>query len=407
MDKLEYTNKIFDEYESRFQDAIKKKPHYKPWEQADRKKIKDLIKEVLGYKEELVPELSVISKKNIRNCEYTVEVVLAQSWKNCYTCANLYKPVKTGKIPLIFVFCGHGNHGRLTESYQAMAQRLVKQGAAVLLVENIGQGERAFMGHVPCTMPFYCGLSLQGMIVMESVAWINEACKWDFVDETKIGVCGNSGGGVLTMFISALCDKISCVASTGYPSSFGWIGSKEKLHCHCNVLPHVLSKLEMFDVYSLIAPRPLIMLQGYNDEYFPSDLFNRNARNVLLTYKKLGAEDKLVCDVVPGMHSWDNNRRFIISKFFAQNFSLDDAVEYDDTNDLFDPNVSYVDFPDISMTTDEVAMSITGIRSDKKLRLYDVFVPLYKGKEIKEDEIIKDFGKGDCMQIFAQFEAFV
>ena len=44
---------------------------------------------------------------------------------------------------------------------------------------------------------------------------------------------------------------------------------------------------------------------------------------------------------------------------------------------------------------------------DKKLRLYDVFVPLYKGKKIKEDEIIKDFGKGDCMQIFAQFEAFV
>ena len=32
MDKLEYTNKIFDEYESRFQDAIKKKPHYKPGE---------------------------------------------------------------------------------------------------------------------------------------------------------------------------------------------------------------------------------------------------------------------------------------------------------------------------------------------------------------------------------------
>ena len=83
------------------------------------------------------------------------------------------------------------------------------------------------------------------------------------------------------------------------------------------------------------------------------------------------------------------------------------SVEYDDTNDLFDTDVSYVDFPDISMSTDEVAMSITGIRSDKKLRLYDVFVPLYKGKEIKEDEIIKDFGKGDCMQIFAQFEAFV
>ena len=407
MDKYEYTNKIFDEYEKRFMEAVMKKPRYRTWETSDREKIKEHIKEVLGYKDELIPQIKITDKKTVKIDTYQNQVIVAQSWENCYTCANLYRPLKEGKVPIIFVLCGHGENGRLNKAYQAMAQRLAKQGAAVLLIENMGQGERSFMGHVPCSMPFYCGLSLQGMIVMETVAWIRAASKWDFADETKIGICGNSGGGLLSMFVGALCEEVSCIASTGYPSSFAWIGAKEKLHCHCNMLPHILSKLEMHDVYSLIAPRPLLLMQGYNDEYFPSDLFNKNARNVLFTYKKFGKDENFIFKVVDGLHSWDANRRFLIAQFFADRFSLENALEGDDTNDLLNPAEAYAVIPENALTTDEVAMSITGVKTDKELKLWDIFVPTYKGKMIDEKEIIKEFGNGNCMQIFAQFECFL
>ncbi|MDR2804832.1 MAG: hypothetical protein LBB85_04205 [Dysgonamonadaceae bacterium] len=70
-----------------------------------------------------------------------IENILFESLPGRFVTANLYLPVnRTGKIPAAIQFCGHGIHGKISES--PIGALLALNGIAVLVVDPIGQGER-------------------------------------------------------------------------------------------------------------------------------------------------------------------------------------------------------------------------------------------------------------------------
>ena len=83
----------------------------------------------------------------------------------------------------------------------AMGARLAELGIAAMVPDNIGQGDRnrseefKSPSHWNSVAPFYCGLTLQGMIVMETVALIRYMAKDPRFDSARFAACGNSGGG--------------------------------------------------------------------------------------------------------------------------------------------------------------------------------------------------------------------
>ncbi len=88
------------------------------------------------------------------------------------------------------------------------------------------------------------------------------------IDQSRIAMTGNSGGGTITLF-SAACDTRINVAIPGcYFSTFrGSIGAIR--HCDCNYVPGILRLGEMYDVAGLIAPRPFKAIAGRYDDIFP------------------------------------------------------------------------------------------------------------------------------------------
>jgi dienelactone hydrolase len=102
--------------------------------------------------------------------------------------------------------------------------------------DNLGQGSRKEFGHLDAISPLVGGITLQGMIVRETNAWIEWLAEQPFIDSSRIGACGNSGGGTLTLFLTATNKRLSAVASCGYPSEFSYVHAKEKKHCACNLL---------------------------------------------------------------------------------------------------------------------------------------------------------------------------
>ena len=86
------------------------------------------------------------------------------------------------------------------------------------------------------------------------------------IDASRIGSCGNSGGGTLNLFLAAMAPELACIAATGYPCGFHYILEKERRHCVCNLLPGVLNGPEMWEVLSLAAPKPLLIEQGLYDK---------------------------------------------------------------------------------------------------------------------------------------------
>ena len=61
-------------------------------------------------------------------------------------------------------------------------------------------------------------------------------------------------------------------------------------------------------------------------------------------------------------------------------------------------------FPQDAITTAYLAQNITQITAPKGITLTDIFKPVYKGRELTEEEIVKNFGRGSVMRVFTQFE---
>ncbi len=126
------------------------------------------------------------------------------------------------------------------------------------------------------------------------------------VDETRIAMTGNSGGGTVTLFTAA-CDTRIAVAMPGcYFCTFeGSIG--EIAHCDCNYVPGMLRLGEMYDVAGLIVPRPFSAIAGKEDRIFPIDQVKYAYEQLRRIYEVAGAEDRCQLFIGEGGHRYYKN----------------------------------------------------------------------------------------------------
>lgn len=404
-----HTMEIYDEYERGIARARADKPLLFPIDEKRRSEVILEAKKILGYKNELVPTLHNVEEVISEDLgDYTVSQLRYETWNDFYGAASLYMPKGNEKIPMVFLLCGHGDDGRRTASYVTMAHRLAAMGIAVCVPDNIGQGDRQDeekANHNFCHTPFYCGLTLQGMIVMETHAVIRYMTENPRVDKDRIGACGNSGGGTLSLFVAALVPEVSVLASTGYPSEFTYILTKERRHCCCNLLPGIARGPEMWEILSIFAPKPLLLEQGRFDDLIPIDLAQRNARKVENVYIQLGARENFRFVFTQEKHPWAESDIIEVGNFLASHLGVDVPNNDMPSEELVERRSDWsISVLDRSLTTAEVAEAISGIAMPEGTNLWDIFRPKFGGREITEDEIAPDLGRGSVMRVLAQLE---
>lgn len=410
--KWRNTTEIFDSYERRFAAARAAKPLTHPWEEKDRLQILDGIKKMLAYREDLIPEIhdmEEISKLAFQG--YHAIAYRYRTWEHFYGAATLFMPDTAHKVPLVFVCCGHGKQGRLTESYMAMGHRLATLGIAAMVLDNIGQGDRNLTpetdrgpDHWFSISPFYSGLTLQGLVVMETIAMIRHMQADSRFDISRFGACGNSGGGTLTMFLAALAPELAVLASSGYPSEINYVLTKERRHCACNLLLGSAYGPEMWEIYSLFAPKPLLLEGGMKDILIPMDLAHRNARKVANTYEQFSAGENLEFTLLKTEHSWETADINRISRFLSErllDITPEDMTEHDIADSLEGYHVS---MPEDMLSTDALVAELTGITMPESTRLCDIFPPVADGRQVDPCALQADVGRGDVMRVFAQME---
>ena len=412
-EKWQNTTEVFDSYERRFAAARVQKKLTQPWKEEDRGSILAGVKKMLAYREDLMPQIRDVEEISRQRYDgYNAIQYRYRTWDRFYGASTLYMPDTDEKVPLVFVCCGHGANGRLTGSYMAMGHRLASLGMAALVMDNIGQGDRNLTpetdrapDHWFSIAPFYCGLTLQGMIVMETVAMIRYMQKDPRFDSSRFGACGNSGGGALTMFLAAMAAKeLSVIASSGYPSEISYLLSKERRHCACNLLRGSAYGPEMWEIYSLFAPKPLLLEGGKHDILIPMDLTYRNSRKVKNTYEQMNIGENLEFTLTDTAHSWDVPDLNRISKFLSQRLlgKTPEDVESAFKPDSIEP--FHVAMPADMLHTDELAQILTGIQMPQGIELCDIFRPMVDGVPVDPETLQMDVGRGDVMRVFAQME---
>ena len=99
--------------------------------------------------------------------------------------------------------------------------------------------------------------------LMRLIDYIYDRGQWD---TRYLGCLGFSGGGMQTLWLSALDERVKLCVISGY--LYGYRDSLLKLHgnCSCNYVPGLYEHLDMGDIASLIAPRP-VLIQSCRDDH--------------------------------------------------------------------------------------------------------------------------------------------
>ncbi len=118
------------------------------------------------------------------------------------------------------------------------------------------------------------------------------ALKDSSIDHEKIIMTGNSGGGVLTAYTSALDERIkisvpSC-SFTSITSSTGYI-----FHCDCCAVPGIKDWGDFSELGGLIAPRPLLIIHGIKDGLHHKMDVEKNAKSIKEIYLDRKVSDKM------------------------------------------------------------------------------------------------------------------
>ncbi len=128
----------------------------------------------------------------------------------------------------------------------------------------------------------------------------------EIVDPTKIACGGLSGGGLRSVFLGGLDQRIKAAFCVGWMST---ISAMLRNHIRGNGLamyiPGLIDLLELPDVAALRAPAPLLVQYDRDDQLFSLEGQLEAHDKLEQIYEKMGHPDNYSGKFYPGRHKFD------------------------------------------------------------------------------------------------------
>lgn len=265
----------------------------------------------------------------VRGTEHRRQRVLLRTeerlWVPAYLCLP---PDAEGPLPVVICCQGHAQDGMRVslgliddDSWQSLvvegdrdnALQAVRNGYAALALELRSFGELRDAEDLEANATSSCtrhtllalqaGRVLMGMRVHDVMAAIDYLSGRPEIDASRIAMTGNSGGGTITFYASAMDERIraaipSCAFCTFRDSIQG------VNHCACNFIPKMSVSMEMDDLAGLIAPRWQLIIAGKDDAIFPIDGVREAYERLETIYRAAGVPERLQLYVGQGGHRY-------------------------------------------------------------------------------------------------------
>ncbi len=200
----------------------------------------------------------------------------------------------------------------------------VKKGAIVFCPDARGFGERREINQqgddagrrMSCScfhlnfMALPQGMCVTGMWVWDLMRLTDYISGLNDVIPDRIGCIGLSGGGLQTLYFTAMDERVCYAACSGYFYGFNQ-SLLEMYNCSCNYVPHMWENFDVGDIGSLIAPRPFVIETGTVDPLNGRDGLDNvipYVEQVRSAYRLFGKEDLLCHDIFEGPHMWHGTK---------------------------------------------------------------------------------------------------
>jgi hypothetical protein len=200
--------------------------------------------------------------------------------------------------PYPAVVCIHGHGGSRhvvydrSNVYKGFASELAETGY-VTIATDVGQHE-----------VYEPGRTLMGERLWDVRRCIDYLLSMKEVNKAAIGCAGLSLGGEMAMWLAAMDERIAACVSSGFLTV---MDQMERDHCLCWKFDGLRELVDFADIYSLIAPRPLLCQNGLAEDptMFVVPLARRAIKEIKLIYSDMGRPENVRLTVHSGGHEVD------------------------------------------------------------------------------------------------------
>ncbi len=273
---------------------------------------------------------------------FTIEKLLLETLPGVYASANLYRPTSVERpLPGVLFLCGHAREAKAYPEYQHVCRALVRDGMVVLALDPIGQGERlqyvdpdtgeelvgwgttehshtGFQCHV-------AGFNVARYLIADAKQALTYLAARPEVDETMLGVTGNSGGGTQSSYLTFFDDRLHCSAPFTYLTSrASYMATGQAHDSEQNLFRAVAMGLDYDDLVAPHAPKPL-MIGAVASDFFCIEGTLQCYERLRRVYELHGPAENLTCVVSGGTHLYSDVLRDQVRRFFRRHLHGDET----------------------------------------------------------------------------------
>ena len=287
--------------------------------------LRDRLRELLGLSEDGVSAEGERVALNPRVVEvqeeeaYRREKLVYDTAPGVTAVAYLLVP-RGVALPRPAVLCppGHGQ-GKEAVAQKGTTQdygvRLAEAGFVTLAPEHIGFGERQQLDQGDAQKGYrltnlklqLLGQTIIGLRLRDLQRAIDLLQSRPEVLPDRIGCCGLSLGGEMTLYLSVLDDRIRCAVISGFLNTFRQTFFAVE-HCNCGYVPGILRWAEMGDLAAAIAPTPLLVEAGKRDRGFPLAGALEGYAIARRAYEVAGVPERCDMEVFDGGHAFSGRQ---------------------------------------------------------------------------------------------------
>jgi dienelactone hydrolase len=153
---------------------------------------------------------------------------------------------------------------------------------------------------------FCAGTTWPGVTLAEDRAALDVLSARPDVNPDKIGCGGLSGGGLRTVYLTGLDDRIRCAACIGFMSTWDdFLLYKAYTHTWMIYAPLLPNFLEFPEILGLRVPVPVLVLNNSQDQLFTPEQMRKADSIIREVYEKAGAADRYRSSYHDGHHKFD------------------------------------------------------------------------------------------------------
>ena len=268
----------------------------KDWE-THRRALQNYVLECTGL--EPLPErvpLDVHQSPALDHPWCTVRRVYYRLWPGVYSSGLLFLPKQPRERPAPAMLCPHGHwtEGNANPEVQKRCLNFARLGYVTFSSTQNHYEDLAL------------GVSHQTLMIWNNIRALDLVESLPEVDKTRIGVAGESGGGLQTQMLAAVDPRVKAATIVGLTCDFRQIMFPDSIHCTCNHFPNVMRRTDHPEISTLGLPAAMQYLT-MND--WTRSFDSANFPTIQKLYAANGVADRVACQYFNTDHNYDKAKR--------------------------------------------------------------------------------------------------